>query len=219
MNQMKVLKQAIDKVDPQVYKKSVNIVQLYHGFKNMNWKGSESLRSPLEFLREYDMNNDGRLSPRELILGAIMNNKSILGNDICKLCFEEIIDQIDGVFTYMDCGAEGAISSEQLWNGLPKLRRMTKKTNFFDLADIATIRTAVTNDFILKNMNAVQGKVNKNEFRLGILLGYWDRQTDDFGIIKDDSKNMKKIRWSEDDTIDNVALKYVRQATETKANQ
>ena len=142
-----------------------------------------------------------------------------LGDDDCKHCYEKIVERLDAIFDYIDCSRSGALSSEDLWNGLPKLRRMTNKHNLFHLASVATIRTAVTNEFILKNSKTISAKVTKSEFRFGVLLGIWDRQTDDFGIINDDKRNLKKLRWDDTEVIDKIAMNYVKHKLVANANR
>ncbi len=201
-----------------IYGNSLNAVQINSGLRENRWYMDRSVSDNAKgFIRKYDMNQDGRLSPREFILGSIYHNKGILGADECQLCYEDLTDKIDGIFAYIDCDNDGLLSSEDLYTNLPNLRRDTNKWNFFSLANKAPIRTAVTNDFILKNNFTVLGKLNKNEFRLGILLGFWDRQTDDYGIIKDDKKNMKNLRWMDDDVVDIGAMNYIKNKAEAEA--
>ena len=57
-------------------------------------------------------------------------------------------------------------------------------------------RTTSTNDFVLKNSRKKDGFLDIEEFRTGVLLGYWDRQTDSRTIYMDDTKNMKSLRWA-----------------------
>lgn len=204
--------------DEAVYKISVNAVQLNLGMKENRWHEDNSVvDNAKSFIKRFDMNSDGRLSPRELILGSIFYNKGLLGSDDCTLCYEDLVDKLDGIFAYLDCDNDGLISSEDLFKHLPKMRRETNKWNFFALASKAKIRTAVTNDFILKNGFTVQGKVSKTEFRMGVLLGFWDRQTDNFRIVEDDSINLRAIRWQDDDVVDVGAMTYIRNKAEAEA--
>jgi len=206
------------RIDTDVHKLSINAVQVNEGLKENRWFFDRSLKDNAKnFVKNFDLNGDGRLSPRELILGSIYHNKGILGSDDCTMCYEDLSDKIDGIFAYIDCDNDGLVSAEEMWEHLPKLRRDTTKWNFYNLAGDATIRTAVVNDFILKNTWSVKGRVSKNEFRLGVLLGFWDRQTDDHGIVKDDSKNLKKLRWADDDVVDIGALEYIKNKAEATA--
>jgi hypothetical protein len=200
-----------EKLDSSVHDVSINAVQLHLGLKFNSWAYDKNASSDYakEFIIKYDINLDGRLSPRELILASIWTNSAIFENGTCKMCYDNIVDQLDGVFHYMDCNGDGVLSAEEMFSKLPKMKRFTSRHNFFLLAHVATIRTAVINDFILKNMSAVKGVVNKKEFRQGVLLGFWDRQTDDHGIIGDDSRNLKKLRWEDDEITDTLAERYV----------
>ena len=201
----------------EVFKNSVNAVQVHHGLKNNNWYYDKSvIDNSKAFVKRFDINGDGRLSARELILGSIYNNKSLLGTGDCKLCYEDLCDKLDGIFAYLDCNNDGLVGAEEIYKHLPHLRRDTSKWNFYNLASKAEIRTSVVNDFVLKNQNALNGKLNKSEFRMGILLGYWDRQTDDLGIVEDDRLNLKKLRWENEDT-DIGAVDYIKSIALAKA--
>jgi len=198
------------KVDTKVYENSINAVQAHIGLKENKWVEDGDSDTAKAFVKSYDLNQDGRLSPRELILGSILHNKNILGDDVCKICYNSLTDKIDGIFDYVDCDSDGLVSSEDLWKNIGFLRRETKKWNFLALGkNGADIRTAVTNDFILKNQNSIKGLVNKSEFRLGVLLGFWDRQTDDEAIFEDERKNLKALRWESEDVDDKGAKEYI----------
>ncbi len=207
-------------LDADVYKLSVNAVQLNFGIKKNKWyidKGVDDYAK--SFIKDFDMNSDGRLNARELILGSIWHNKKILSSDECTLCYADLVDKIDGIFSYIDCDKDGLISSEDIYEHLQYLRRDTSKWNYFSLANQATIRTAVSNDFILKNMSSVRGMLNKPEFRLGVLLGFWDRQTEEHRIVVDDSKNLKKLRWKDDDIVDLMAMNYIKDKLTKEAKE
>ena len=66
-------------------------------------------------------------------------------------------------------------------------------------------------------MFTTKGLLNKREFKTGILLGFWDRQTNDNHIVMDDSRNIKHLRWGADETTDVTALKYVQNTMKKKA--
>ena len=198
-------------LDTTIHKLSVNANQVHAGMIEHKWYMDQTVAdNAKDFIKRFDVNKDGRLSPRELILGSIFHNKGLLGSDECKMCYEDLTDKIDGIFAYIDCDQDGLISAEDMWEHLPKLRRDTTKWNFFTLAKLANIRTSVVNDFILKNMTTLNGRLNKNEFRLGVLLGFWDRQTDDYKIVQDDSINLKPLRWSEYEVVDTSAMAYIK---------
>ncbi len=56
-------------------------------------------------------------------------------------------------------------------------------------------RTNAINDFILKNFNVAEGYLTREEFRKGILLGFWERQVNRLSVAFDDSINRKGDRW------------------------
>jgi len=199
-------------IDFSVHNVSISTVQLNQAINDFNWVKSETEVNPgRKLVIDYDFNNDGRLSPREFIIALIRSNDKIdrvLGKSKCLNCLSDFVTKIDAMFTFIDCDNNGLISSEDLWASLPNLRRPTKLWNFFTLANEATVKSAVTNDFILKNMEIVNGNLTKEEFRRGILLGFWDRQTDDRHIFNDDSRNLKKLRWR-GNMVDITAERYI----------
>jgi len=206
------------RLDKTIYNLSLNANQINFGIKKNNWAFEKSdMDYAKSFIQSFDMNGDGRLSPREFLLGSIWHNKKILSSDDCTLCYDKLVDKLDGIFRYIDCNHDGIISSKDIHKHIQLLRRDTRKWNYFSLANHATIRTAVANDFVLKNMASVKGMLNKQEFRLGILLGFWDRQTDDYRVIDDDSKSMKSLRWKDNDIVDLVAANYINDKIEAEA--
>jgi hypothetical protein len=238
------IKELQQKTETPVYKLSVNAVQLQQGLTENKWYFDSSVEDNAKhFIKYYDINGDGRLSPRELILGSIHHNRNILGGGNCQLCYDDLVDKIDGVFAFLDCDNDGLVSSEDIFTNLRYLRRSASQTldppaapangqqgqqgqqqqqqanadpnppegdasrNYFALADKARIRTAVSNDFVLKNNLSIIGKLSKPEFRVGVLLGFWDRQTDDYKILKGDEKTLKELRWK--DGVDIKAKDYI----------
>jgi hypothetical protein len=71
-----------------------------------------------------------------------------------------------------------------------------------------SIRTAAINDFVLKNSKLKEGYVNREEFKQGILLGFWDRQTEKTGVLTGDERTMKSFRWRDEDTVDIALYNY-----------
>jgi len=115
------------------------------------------------------------------------------------------------LFVFLDCTNKGYLTAEELWNNLPKLSRGNRKWNVFAIENSDNIRTNAINDFILKNGKAVEGGLTKEEFRNGMLLGFWDRQTAEMGIVEDDSRNLKELRWNENGMNDTVAFLYYKE--------
>jgi hypothetical protein len=200
--------------DQSIYPISVNSVQLHTAMKQWNWFiDSTHQNYAVDFIRRYDINGDGRLSARELVLGTIMHNRNAIGSGLCQNCFQEVAKKIDALFIYLDCNNDGMLSAEDLWNNLPKLVRGDTNWNIFAINNSDNIRTSAINDFCIKNGNAKGGSVTKDEFRIGVLLGYWDRQTTDSAVLEDDSRNLKALRWTEGGTVDTVAFKYLTEKT------
>ena len=203
-------------VDFDVHKISVNTIQLNQALKKYRWNIDTMAANPgKKMVSDHDFNNDGRLSVRELIIAVLRNNDKKFGTYECDLCFRDIVDKIDAIFTFIDCDNNGLISASEMYESLQHLKRPTRWWNYFTLAPQAKIRTHVTNDFVLKNMSLINGNLTKEEFRRGILYGFWDRQTDDLKILDDDSKNLKILRWR-GFTVDVGAEKYINDVNEAE---
>ena len=142
-----------------------------------------------------------------MMLANIYHNKDILGKGNCMYCLAEIGRKLDAMFIFLDCTNSGAISVEDLWQKLPKLVRPDTRWNIFGIKSNENIRTSALNDFCLKNGQAKQGFITKKEFRTGVLLGYWDRQTDRKEIIKGNERSLKKLRWDKNGMTDTVAFR------------
>jgi len=150
LNDLKVLNK---NYDPAIYNISINAVQLRKAMIDWKWAVDFGLSDfAKSFIKRYDMNGDGRLNVRELILGSIEHNKHLFGSQTCTHCYDEISRKLDAIFMYLDCDNDGLLSAEDLWNNLSKLKRPSGEYNMFVLANDAGIRTAAVNDFILKNM-------------------------------------------------------------------
>lgn len=200
--------------NPAVYNKATNAVQLNEVMKNWHWfinPGDDDYA--VNFIYKYDLDGDGRINPRELVLGAIMHNKDSLTTSGCDNCFIEIAFKLEAMFVYLDCNSDGFLSAEDLWNNLPKLNRPVSKYNIFALKNSDNIRTSAVNDFVIKNSYSKDGSLTKEEFRTGILLGYWDRQTRETGIVEDDTRNLKSLRWNNGGMTDTVAFNYMKENT------
>ena len=153
---------------------------------------------------KYDFNGNGRLDAREFIFYAIWEHyKTYAG---CKqFCFKKIIEEkIDPLFSFLDCDNDGYINSENIWNGLKYLKRSEANKEKFDFYKCIVpkafnkyYRTHAPNDFVLKNYNVADGFLNREEFRKGILLGYWERQVNGLSVASDDSINRKDDRWDQ----------------------
>jgi hypothetical protein len=198
--------------DPNLYNISANSVQLRAAIKAWNWfTDPGQLDYAVDFIMKYDINGDGRLNARELILGAIDHNKNSIGMSKCQNCFQDIAKKLDAIFIYLDCNNDGLLSAENLWNSLPNLQRGETRWNIFGINNSDNIRTSAINDFCIKNGLGKEGSLNKDEWRNGVLFAYWDRQTNEKGIVEDDSRNLKSLRWSEGGLTDTVAYNYMKE--------
>jgi hypothetical protein len=214
---MKDLKLLEKSYDPIIYRNSANTVQIMKAMKLFNWFIDPGMPDyAADFVTKFDINHDGRLNPKELLLGAILYNKAVLGSKKCNHCFTSIARRIGALFTYIDCGHTGFISADQMWKRFPELRRPTTQFNIFGYGNSENIRTNAINDFILKNERSKDAYVSKEEFVAGILLGVWDRQVNESGILEDESRNLKKLRWSDNNMTDTAAYNYVKAITKAK---
>jgi hypothetical protein len=197
--------------DPDIYNISVNLPQIHAAINKWKWNINPGDASVYRrFIMSYDLNFDGRLNPREMILATIWNNQQTVGSPICDHCFFELAKTFDAIFLYMDCDNDGLLSAEEIWKNLPKINRYTEKFNIFSFGNDESIRTSSINDFILKNSKIRDGFITRNEFRIGLLLGFWDRQTEFTKILTDDSRTLKKLRWQEDEMIDIALYNYTK---------
>jgi hypothetical protein len=194
----------------EIYEKSINSVQLFQAIKLWGWYAIEDNDTAREFIVNYDLNGDGRLSPREYILAVIMHHKN--RKVLCHNCFLLVKKKLEAVFQYFDCLNRGYLTAEELWNRLPRLSRKDKRWNIFSFDNSDNIRTDAINDFVIKNSQARDGGLTKEEFVNGVLLGIWDRQTSDSDILFDDSRNLKELRWKDGGMIDTVAFEYIKDA-------
>jgi hypothetical protein len=171
--------------------------------REWKWNADPSSTNPAKSLIDkYDFDGNGRLDKREFALAAIRNNKNIIETDQkCKYCFKEISrDMIDFLFAYVDCDDSSTATSEEIWAGFKNLQRGTNMYNIYDSmckVNGQDYRTSAVNEFVLKAQRSLPGKLTKQEFRLGILTGFWYRQVDaDKGILQGDEINGKSRRWS-----------------------
>jgi len=193
----------------EIYERSVNMVQIDYAMTEWGWYRGSSNDAPKEFVLSYDLNGDGRLSPRELILGLIVHHKS--KNILCYNCLLLIKKKLTAIFSYFDCSGKRYLTAEDLWKYLPLIGRDDKRWNIFGIPNENNIRTDSINDFILKNGMSRPGYINAEEFISGILLAYWDRQTDNLAVIQDDARNLKKLRWDPTGVKDTAAFEYMKE--------
>jgi Ca2+-binding EF-hand superfamily protein len=198
INKLKAIVGTNNKVfNENSYKAGITVGNIYKACKDFQWNyNPQEVNFAKKIVDRYDFDGDGRLSPREFIIMSIVHNKNILGTT-CKNCFNDIITKkIDPMFRFLDCNNDGKINAEDMWTNFENLNRKINKCNIYDCSIKGKkYRTNSMNDFIIKNMKSFDGYLTKEEFRAGILLGYWDRQVDVEKIYIDDTRTFKQLRW------------------------
>jgi len=194
------LKQYKPDFDPVAWSNSFSAGKISNIIKAFGWSGVRP--QPFFFKRlidKYDFDGNGRLDAREFLFYAIWENYKNF--EQCKKhCFKDVIlKKINPLFTFFDCDSDGYVDSENLWEGLRYLKRSKDNYDFYKCevpkAFNKFYRTHAPNDFVLKNYDVADGYLNREEFRKGILLGYWERQAKANTVVNDDSINKKAERW------------------------
>lgn len=202
------MKALVPTFDAAIWQNSISVAQIHSIITEWGWNYDPSKPDPAKFLVDkYDYNGDGRLNPKEFIIAMIRYNKKIIGTpETCKNCMENIVEtKIDPIFMYLDCTGGNLVNAEQIWNTLKKLKRPVVGYDYYKCTlEGGKYRTSAINDFVLKSHKTVEGRLDKEEFRLGILQGYWDRHVTENGIDKTDERNLKKFRWANDGAVDVV---------------
>jgi hypothetical protein len=207
----KILQRFTKHYDPDVYDKSLNLPQFQAAITKWKWPTSAGDPSFFKrFIVDYDMNYDGRLSPREFVLLSIHGNTNVLGTELCEHCYTKVSKKIDAIFMYLDCDNNGLLSAEEMWNNLSKLKRKSETFNIYQFGLDESIRTSAINDFILKNWKTKDGFLTRSEFRRGVLLGFWDRQTENTKIFEKGERALTSLRWHEQDMIDFSLYNYYK---------
>ena len=200
--------------NPHIFNLGVNYVQLQVILNEWGWLNAQlaDYADPAKhILDKFDWDGNGRLDPREFIFFSIRQNIDILGvpNPKIQHFYNQFISSfLEPIFQYADCDGDGLLNSENLWLASENLVcRHPLKYNIYKCDAKSSdgnsdYRTASTNDFILKNKRSVDAYLTKQEFYRGILLGYWDRQTTNTGILNKDQINMKNERWHNDGILD-----------------
>ncbi len=182
---------------PDIWKSSLNNSELNTTVHTWDWDLTKSKEGSVKYMiNHYDFNGDGKLNIREYLLASIHMNYERLGTNKCSNCHEKVIKElIDPLFEFCDCDKNNFVSAEELWNGL-QLIKNSKYWNFFNCkVENRDVRTDVINDFILKIDSNKIGLLSKKDFRYGILLGYWNRQTQERDIASTNMFNGKEGRW------------------------
>jgi hypothetical protein len=217
-NHKKGLGDFIKNFNQQAYEKAITLPQISEVI--MLWKyyketNPDFVKKTFDF---YDFNGDGRLDMYEFILFTILHNKPIFGKQECKkdFCYDDILRElIDPMFSFFDCSKSNSVTAEEIWNGLKKLKRDANLDYSLFNCKIKLdfekdYRTVSVSDFILQNRKNKDGQLDLDEFRLGILLGFWNRQVSSTSISDKDEFNSKADRWANNGKTDKFCeqIKY-----------
>ena len=200
------MKQASPAFDENFWKNSFNAVQIHKAILENKWNVELGVPNPAKkMIDRFDFNGDGRLNVSELIIAVIDANKGILGEGKCLNCFEEIVqDKLDPIYMFSDCDNDGKLSAEEMWKAFKYLRRGSENYNIYNCLKAGVeARTGAVNDFILKCQNSLKGTVTKREFAICMIVGFWNRQTDQGSIFKLGDKSRRVDRWSNPSGVDN----------------
>lgn len=189
----------------EIWEDSITPIQLFYVLNDWGWGPAGFQWHELDIKRlvdAYDFNGDGNLNKEEFTIFQIHSVVS-MGHQCVEHCFKDIIDKIiEPLFMYLDCDSDGFINSENMWDGFRYINRNKSiKYNMyqciFPLDLNKYYRTNSVNDFILKSSKEADGYLNKHEFIIGILAGFWERLSDKIGYGPNSEliKGLKK-RWS-----------------------
>lgn len=200
--------------DKDAYKKSIRYPQVVKFMKTAKWYHQNLMNFEKVSFDKFDFNGNGRLDISEFILFSILHNMPIYGKGECveEHCYDDIFKTlIDPIYNHANCEKSGYITSEDIWETLKKMNRPEGETHThslfscnFKLDMIKEYRTISVNDFVLISDWDHHGHLNQNQFRAGILLGYWSRQVKKTQILDDDEKNGKRDRWNDAGTMDKM---------------
>lgn len=188
------------KFNKDIYENSITVGQVATLFKLWHWAHNND-NIPIEakeFVDEFDYNGDGRLNFREFIIGLIIRTRNMVNSKICTHCLEDIVlDILDPIFSFLDCSQKNMISAEEMWKGFKFLNK--KNPNAYNIYNCKVredrLRTSAINDFVLKLGKKKLGYVNRKEFKLGVLISFWDRYATPMGLDENKEKIRKQKRW------------------------
>jgi len=204
-DQMKIcqaLKTFEPTIDPSIMIAGIKMTQMTEIYKMFKMEKPNLVGWQKKKLDQYDFDGDGSLSAVEFLFLVIWENKTRL--DDPKLFGAITKSKLDPIFEYCDCDSDGLISAESVWNCFRELQRPDQsRYNYYDCRSPKNknyVRTASTNDVVLKNGEEIQGMLNRLEFQKAIILGFWDRQVtgNDILPINETSNNLKDLRWNGD---------------------
>jgi Ca2+-binding EF-hand superfamily protein len=183
----------------------ISTPQIDQILKTWGWDKFENIdesKQAKHFIDEYDSNGDHRLSTTEFVLAMILHNQKSLFESTCKNCLDVFLkDFLDPIFTFADCDKDGYVTTENLWKALKYLDRKTDegKYNMYKcLINGQPLRTNSVNDFMLKCRGMKTGRVSRSEFVIGMLLGFWNRQTSDDKVEDGNELSQSSLRWKDE---------------------
>jgi len=205
----RMIKARVPTFNSTVYEASISIPQMVEVFKTNKWSLSQDnlLLEAKTLVDKYDFNGDGRLNFREFVLAMIFKTEDLVRAKICSKCLETIVEEvIDPIFTFIDCEKRNMVSAEELWKSLRYLIRRNENTYNIFTCKISNevYRTSAINDFVLKAHKSALGYLNRNEFRTGLFLAFWDRYAGELNLKEDVEVKRKVERWGDAGKKDNV---------------
>jgi hypothetical protein len=181
-------------IDRALYDASIAIPQLEKFFQEWKWQfnGKTETDSARHFVDAYDINGDGRLSPKELLFGVIVENTE---NTNCNYCLDEMRKKFQLVFLYIKCHKDKYLNPTQIVKKLKYLKRQTKALyNIYTCWD-DKLRLEIITRFFKQIHTAekfeykdVQEKIEIMQrldvltFKKSLLLGFMFRQVSDYAI-------------------------------------
>ncbi len=219
MAQFKEIKPSFNEA---LWKEGLSLPVVREAVLLFGWKRPEYHNWDKLLFDAFDFDGDGRHNVKEFLLMSIeINKRTYLDGKY----YQDIIrNYLLPMFAYSDCEGEGLIDSDNIFEAFKDLQR--KNVNEFNIYQCQVpfllnsgYRVTATNDLVLKNSRVMGGKLNKEEFIAGILLGYWDRQVEDSKI--NDGAEMTKwdTRWTSEKDKDiecEQVLKYANNKAQPK---
>lgn len=195
--------------DAASWEASASAPQIRQAIKENKWDVPVGIIDPAKrLIDKFDFDGDGRLNTHELLISIIDLNRAIIGSRKCKLCFDDITQShIDPIYQFADLNNNDKLGAEEIWKSFEHLKRSSNKYNIYICrVDGQPVRTSSVNDFILKSHRTMNGSLSKQEFRIGLLIGFWGRQTQGNTIFENDSKSRKGDRWSNPDSAEDSCI-------------
>jgi hypothetical protein len=181
-------------IDRTSYQVSIAIPQLEKYFEEWKWQfnGKTESSSARNFVNTYDFNGDGRLSPKELLFGVIVENNE---NPNCNYCLDELKKKFQLIFIYFKCHNDRYVNPTQIIKKLKYLKRQTKSLYNINTCWNGDVLEGIFK-FFFKQVHDAEKFNNENvaenikmyerlddlTFKKAFLLGYLYRQVSDSAI-------------------------------------